>query len=330
MATLWDVSRQRLAEAGSAGQAATVLLEVCAFLGPEPIPLDLFTAHADLLPPPLDEAAADEFRFNQASSALIGYGLAAPGQEDDCPSLRIHRLLAAVVRTSAASGDTAEPARLRTAISLLAAAAPDEPRTNVAGWPAWARLIPHVRATLDLLPNGHANTDALCLGHLTATYLRGQGQLAPAITLIEQVTADHRRILNDDHPGTLASCNNLAMAYQDVGQLDKAIPLFEQTLTDSQRVLGDNHLYVLASRNNLAGAYYAAGQTDKAIRLFEQTLADCRRVLDAKHPLTAAVQENLNAAKGKRTKVDAGPEQKGSPPEQAPLKSRLRRRQRRG
>ncbi len=50
IATLWQISVGRIT---AENPAAVQLLGVCAYLAPEPIPLDLFTAHANLLPEPL-------------------------------------------------------------------------------------------------------------------------------------------------------------------------------------------------------------------------------------------------------------------------------------
>ena len=81
-------------------------------------------------------------------------------------------------------------------------------------------------------------------------------------------------MLGPDHPGTLTSRNNLALAYQEAGRAAEAIALHEQTLADRERVLGPDHPDTLTSRNNLADAYRAAGRAAEAIALHEQTLAD--------------------------------------------------------
>ena len=39
---------------------------------------------------------------------------------------------------------------------------------------------------------------------------------------------DRLRVLGANHPGTVASRNNLAAAYESAGDLGRAIPLFEQ------------------------------------------------------------------------------------------------------
>jgi tetratricopeptide (TPR) repeat protein len=142
---------------------------------------------------------------------------------------------------------------------------------------------------------------------LTETLLRLRGwaiwclndlgdSFAQAIQHGQALITDRERVLGGTHPSTLASRNNLALAYRAAGLLDKAIPLYERTLTDCERVLGDTHPDTLASRNNLALAYRAAGRLDKAIPLYERTLSDRERVLGDTHPDTLASRNNLAAA----------------------------------
>ena len=76
--------------------------------------------------------------------------------------------------------------------------------------------------------------------------------------------ADSERVLGSDHPDTLTTRNNLAIAYQGAGRTDEAIALHEQNLADHERVLGPDHPETLITRNNLAIAYRAAGRTEEA------------------------------------------------------------------
>ena len=73
IATLWDISVGRISQQNP---AAVQLLSICAYLAPEPIPLDLFTAHPDLLSGPLASVAADPLKFNDALMVLVDYSLA--------------------------------------------------------------------------------------------------------------------------------------------------------------------------------------------------------------------------------------------------------------
>ena len=82
--------------------------------------------------------------------------------------------------------------------------------------------------------------------------------------MYEQTLADRERVLGPDHPDTLLSRNNLALAYRAAGRTDEAISLNEQTLADRERVLGPDHPDTLKSRDNLANAYRAAGRADES------------------------------------------------------------------
>ena len=120
---------------------------------------------------------------------------------------------------------------------------------------------------------------------LLATTLRNATDLGMpqlALTLTDSVT-QAGDTLGSDHSDTLASRNNLAVAYQDAGRLDEAIALFEQNLDDRTRILGPHHPDTLTSRNNLAYAYRDAGRLDEAIALHGQTLEDRTRILGP-HP----------------------------------------------
>ena len=89
--TLWDITLERIS---TEDPAAVLLLEMCAYLAPEPIPLDLFSMHADLLPKPLSQAVADGLAFNEVIGTLVDYSLAKRTQA----GLQLHRLVQGVIR----------------------------------------------------------------------------------------------------------------------------------------------------------------------------------------------------------------------------------------
>jgi hypothetical protein len=102
--------------------------------------------------------------------------------------------------------------------------------------------------------------------------------------------------LGPDHPGTLASMNNLANAYQGAGQLERALPLLEQALAKMKEQLGPDHPETLTAMNNLAMAYQGAGQQERALPLLEQTLAKMREGYGPDHPDTLTAMNNLAMA----------------------------------
>jgi len=128
-------------------------------------------------------------------------------------------------------------------------------------------------------------------------YLAVLGDSAPqAISAGEAVAADSARMLGPDHPDTLASWNNLAIACQEAGRTAEAVRLHERALAGRVRALGPEHPDTLASRNNLAIACQEVGRTAEAVRLHERALAGRVRVLGPEHPDTLASRNNLAIA----------------------------------
>ena len=123
------------------------------------------------------------------------------------------------------------------------------------------------------------------------------GDGAPqAIDAGEAVAADSARLLGPDHPDTLASWNNLAIACQEAGRKAEAVRLHERALAGRERVLGPDHPDTLASRNNLATAYQQMGWAAEAISSFRRALAGREQVLGPDHPDTLASRNGLAAA----------------------------------
>jgi hypothetical protein len=104
IATLWDIALERIS---GEDPAAVVLLELCAYLAPEPIPLDLFTLHAGSLPEPLSAAAADQLAFNEVIGTLVDYSLA----KRTPAGLQLHRLVQGVIRARLAATSGGSPAQ---------------------------------------------------------------------------------------------------------------------------------------------------------------------------------------------------------------------------
>ena len=126
--------------------AAAQLASVCAFLAPEPVPEDLFTAAAAELPGELAARVADPLAWRQTLAHLARQSLARIDQR----GLVMHRLTQAILRDRL----TAEQAAATRACTeaILAAADPGDPRNPVT-WPRWAQLMPHLLAA-DLAATG--------------------------------------------------------------------------------------------------------------------------------------------------------------------------------
>ena len=138
--TAWALSLERLR---GEDPAAVQLLELAAFLAPEPIPLSLFSDHADLLDEPLRATAADPDALADTVGALVGYSLARRHPD----GFQVHRLVQAVIRHQLPPDR--QQATAEQVVALLAAASPGDPE-DPASWAAYAQLAPHVLATAPL------------------------------------------------------------------------------------------------------------------------------------------------------------------------------------
>ncbi|WP_433720976.1 tetratricopeptide repeat protein [Actinoplanes sp. CA-051413] len=269
VATIWRAGMDAVAGRSS---LAVRVLRVLAWLGPDAVPVEVMS------PPHADPVATSD-----ALAVLVSFSLI----NRRAGEVSVHRLVQAVVRQDQ---DAAA------AVSIVRAAIPEAPLTNVAGWPRWNQLLPHIDALTRHAGPAHSNTQLMYVNDQAAVYRQFQGQVSAAVELFEQVLAGRQRVLGDNHPDTLTSRHNLAGAYQAAGRVAAAIELFEQARTDRQRVLGDDHPDTLASLNDLAFAYRAAGRLAEAIVLFEQARASRRRVLGDDHPDTMVSRNNLASA----------------------------------
>ena len=100
----------------------------------------------------------------------------------------------------------------------------------------------------------------------------------------------------ENHPDTLSSLNNLALAYDSSGNYEKALELIEKSYAISCKLLGEEHPDTLISLNNLALAYNSLGNYEKALELNEKVYAINCKVLGEEHPDTLTSLSNLAGA----------------------------------
>jgi Domain of unknown function (DUF4062)/Tetratricopeptide repeat len=284
VATTWSLALRRLDESapGVAG-----LLRLLAFLAPEPVPLALLLADAQMagkLPP---EAAAavglllgNPVAAGDAVAALRRYSLITPAGDG---LVLVHRLVQHVTRAEV-------PAEMaiqweQAAATLVEAAIPADPQLPAA-WPACAVLLPHARAVLDLTSGG--------LGRI-ADYLGYSGSFAAARDLWQRIVGAYREddAYGAEHPDTLAACAHLADWTGVAGDAAGARDQFAALLPIRERVLGAEHPGTLNTRHNLARWTGEAGDAAAARDQYAALLPIQERVLGAEHRGTLTTRHNL-------------------------------------
>jgi len=329
IATLWDLSFGKI---DGESPAAVQLLDVCAYLAPERVPLNMFSSHYELLPEPLSPAAADPVTFWETVAVLVDYSLAK--RTDD--ELRLHRLVQGAIRLRLPAAQAAT-FRAHTE-AILAASKPGRPEDPL-NWTLWANLLPHLlaanledtnnkllRATAGdtcwyLLASGNARDAKTLAGRLhhrwrerfgdddpdtlmAANYLgwalEGLGEWAAARDMDRDTFERRRQVIGEDHPDTLTSASNLAALLGGLGDsegglsdLQEALELGGDTLARRSRVLGEDHPKTLISATNQAITLAKMGDLQAAIGLGTETLGRCRHILGRNHPDTLAAASNL-------------------------------------
>jgi len=273
-------------ELDKASPAVLQLLELCAFLAPEAIPLDLLSVAPDLLPAELAAATADELEVEAAVGVLVGYALV----DRDPGGLRVHRLVQAVVADWL--GDQEKAAWVERTVGLLQAAVPDP--QELAGWGRWAQLLAHVLAAA-----GHAEQTSRALAPTAllltdaGIYLAAQGEYRAARDGFERALAIRKAALGPAHPQVATDRTNLGNVLAELGDLTGARAQLEQALAIHEAALGPTHVAVADDCGNLGNVLFELGDLTGARAQLERALAIHEAALGPTHPTVASDRANL-------------------------------------
>ncbi|MEU5718690.1 FxSxx-COOH system tetratricopeptide repeat protein [Streptomyces sp. NPDC020403] len=140
VAAVWDISLSRLSQDNP---AARQLLEICACMAPEPIPLSLFRGGRNVeITPELDPVLRDPLLLARATRDLSKLSLVRLDHKSG--TLQMHRLMQNVI---VARMDPEERARMTRAAHLLLTTAKPGAPASPDQWPAYQAILPHVIAS---------------------------------------------------------------------------------------------------------------------------------------------------------------------------------------
>jgi tetratricopeptide (TPR) repeat protein len=212
-------------------------------------------------------------------------------------TVTIHRLVQAVARIP----DPADPQRTPDAIGqardraaqLLLDTLPENPLFNVASWPRWRELLPHVTALTEHITPEQDTPATAGILRAVSGFLQGDGHFDQAIAAASRAVDAYQRLQGPDALDTLTARSFLASAYRAAGNLAIAAPLHQRNLADTARVLGEDHPETLVARANLAYLYAMQHDEHRALDLHERNLADYQRGHGPDHPHTLNARANL-------------------------------------
>ncbi len=287
-------------EAAKMHPGAESLIAHAALLGPEPIPLFLFSEGRAKFEEPLASQIEGD-GLDEAIAALRAFALVdretIPDERDPSittETIRLHRLVR-MAASGRSQGEAAEAAR-RALVIAMAGVYPRTVFNDPSSWPRARRLD---GCALELVagsvpPPKGAETSAVYLLTVLGQYRQGVLAAYPeALRLFERALATAEKALGPEHPWTATSLNSLALSLKTRGDLEGARPYYERALAISENALGPEHPDVATSLNNLAELLRDQGDLAGARALHERALKIDEKVHGPEHPEVATDLSNL-------------------------------------
>ncbi len=217
VATTWNIAFDEVKQISSPGAD---LLNLCAFLAPDDIPVELLNSGVQYLPESLAAVATDPLAFDDAVDPLRRYSLV----EIIAETISVHRLVQAVTRDRLDGNELKKWAEA--AVHIVNEAFPFD-SDDVGTWPVSTRLLPHALAAAEhaeALDVASDSTEKLL--NQTGSYLKGRAQFAEAKEMFERALAIGEAAYGPDHPQVAIYVNNLGLVLQALGYLEGAKKMF--------------------------------------------------------------------------------------------------------
>ena len=256
--------------AGQLSPLAAQILQTAALVAPDDIPTELVSGGEPLA----DEDALGVLRR-----------LALVRRQGD--SLGVHRLVGAVVRQLLGPDELA--ARGTAALAALERAFPNPARDH-RSWPRSARLLPHVLALADHVP------EAAELGGLlnqAGIYLSSRAQLGAAAEVLARALRISEAAYGPDHPEVARTLGNLGNVLLGLGDLAAAREHQQRALRINEAAYGPDHPDVARTLGNLGIVLQDLGDLAAAREHQERALRIEEAAYGLDHPEVAITLTNL-------------------------------------
>jgi tetratricopeptide (TPR) repeat protein len=286
VATTWELS---FVEVEKQSKAAAQLMNLCAFLAPDDIPLDMLRDGAKYLHEPLSGLVADEFQWNEAVGVLRRYSL----MEISEGAVAVHRLVQAVARERLNETEWKQCAEA--AVKVVNDAIPfesDDYRT----WKQCARLLPHALIAAEYGEKAQvAQRSTARLLNQVGLYLRGRTELIAARSAHERALKINEVVYGQNHPEVALYVSNLGGVLNDLGDLVDARMYLERALKIAEATYGSDHPDVATAVNNLGSVLQDLGDLPGAREHYERALKISEAAYGPEHPIVAIRVSNLGS-----------------------------------
>ena len=289
VATTWDISFEQARKDSS---AAADLLRLCAFLGPDDIPMEVIVQGMEHIPQPLSAALQDPLELDKAIIALRNYSLVEVDEpEPDDRRLSIHRLVQAV--TFDRLSEEEKKGWAEAAVGVVNKAFPAE-ASDVRSWPVCARLGTHAVQAVKHAEKLQVGTkSAARLLNQLGMYSHGRAELDQAKDYYERALAIDEKVYGPEHPAVATNANNIGQILKDQGDLKGALQWVKRALAIDEKVYGFEHPKVAILANNIGMILQAQGDLAGALEWTKRALAIDEKVYGPEHPTVARNANNI-------------------------------------
>ena len=282
--TTWNIAFDEVKQISSTGAD---LLNLCAFLAPDDIPVELLNLGVQHLPESLAAVAGDPLAFDDAMDPLRRYSLV----EITAGTISVHRLVQAVTRDRLDEDEKKKWAEA--AVRIVNEAFPFE-SYDVSTWPVCSRLLPHALAAAEHAEALDVASDSTGrLLNQTGLYLKERAQFAEAKEMYERALEIDEAEYGPDHPDVAIDVNNLGLVLKALGDMEGAKKMFERALVIGEAAYGPDHPQVAIYVNNLGLVLQDLGDMEGAKKMYERALAIDEATYGPDHPDVAIDVNNL-------------------------------------
>ena len=279
--------------------AVAELLRLLAFLHPDAIPEEMFSAGEAEADFPFAFLANNPVALDAAFGTLRRFSLLRRSAETK--TVTMQRLVQVVVKDS--MDEQWQRCCVISIVRLLNAAFPDLDSDDVEAWPQRQRYLPQVYAVATLIEQWQiASEEAGLLLYKVGCYLGERASYIQAESFLEKARDIRLCVLAPEHPLVAQTLVALANIYYLQGRFThanapskfrQAETLYRQALTLQEKRLGANHPDVAASLNYLAVLYFFQKKYVQAEYLFQSALAIYQETVGMAHCQVATLLSNL-------------------------------------
>ena len=261
------------------------LLQLCAFFGPAPIPLELLERGRYALGPPLQDTLRDHILMSRAIRALGRYSLAKI--DNYRRTLEVHRIIQRLIRNEL---DAEVQSAMRHDVHLLLAASDPGDPDNFEDWPKYAELLTHenpaqlVTSEVDFVRRLEQNI---------VRYLYVSGDYNSALTAANKALKQWTEDSGEDNEYVLIMTRLKTQVLRAVGRYPEAYELARVTFERMKTILGVDHEETLILMNGLCVDLRVRGDFKGSLELMRTSVEQHRAVFGNDHPRTFAAMNNL-------------------------------------